>query len=245
MFVRNPSAGTDGTWGTADDDSGDLHLLPDSPAIDAGSNLLAVDPDGDPLLTDLDGNVRIQDNDNNGTATVNIGAYESSNQPPVADAGGPYVANEGDTFTLDGTGSTDPDGDETIVSYEWDLDHDSVTFDIDTTGQQPSVSYSDDFTVRTIALRVTDNIGATSVSTATLTVNNVAPTVTADEVFVTVDEGTAASMTGMFGDVGDDVVTVTASFGTITLGIGTWSWSLDTTNGPGDSQDSYDHGNRQ
>ncbi len=66
-FIRNPSPGSDGTWGTADDDYGDLHLQPGSPAIDAGSN--AAVPGG--ITTDRDGNPRIM-----GKA-VDMGAYET------------------------------------------------------------------------------------------------------------------------------------------------------------------------
>ncbi|EMI21720.1 fibrinogen-binding protein [Rhodopirellula maiorica SM1] len=48
----------------------------------------------------------------------------STNQSPVADAGGPYAVNEGASIILDGTGSTDPDGDR--LKYLWDLDGDGV-----------------------------------------------------------------------------------------------------------------------
>ena len=74
-FVRNPSDGGDG-WGDdpstpdinegANDDYGDLRLLPDSPAIDAGDNALV--PEG--VLVDLNGNPRIWN------GTVDMGAYE-------------------------------------------------------------------------------------------------------------------------------------------------------------------------
>ena len=47
-----------------------MALLPGSPAIDAGSNALAVGPDGKPLLTDQRGFGRIFN------GTVDIGAYE-------------------------------------------------------------------------------------------------------------------------------------------------------------------------
>ena len=69
-FVRMPSSGADGLWGTEDDDYGDLHLLPDSPAIDAGDDAQAVDAEGNPLLTDLDRNPRIDGE------RVDMGAYE-------------------------------------------------------------------------------------------------------------------------------------------------------------------------
>ena len=78
-FVRNPSAGADGKWGTADDDLGDLHLRHDSPALNAGSNALAVDASGNPLTTDLDGGDRII------YGTVDIGAYEYHGISAAAD----------------------------------------------------------------------------------------------------------------------------------------------------------------
>jgi hypothetical protein len=48
-----------------------MALLPGSPAIDAGSNALAVDPSGNPLTTDQRGFARIIN------GTVDIGAFES------------------------------------------------------------------------------------------------------------------------------------------------------------------------
>jgi hypothetical protein len=39
------------------------------------------------------------------------------NQPPIADAGGPYFANVGEEITFNASGSYDPNGE--IVSYEW------------------------------------------------------------------------------------------------------------------------------
>ncbi len=55
----------------ADAASGDFHLLSDSPCIDKGTNFAPALPD-----TDFDGDDRIIDGDNNGTATVDMGADE-------------------------------------------------------------------------------------------------------------------------------------------------------------------------
>ncbi|MEZ6090497.1 MAG: hypothetical protein R3C05_21260 [Pirellulaceae bacterium] len=65
---------------------------------------------------------------------------------------------------------------------------------------------------------------------------NVSPTVDADVAVVFVDEGDQAVNSGTFDDAGDDVVTITASIGTISQHDGSWTWTLDTTDGPDDSQ---------
>ena len=88
LFVRPPSPGQDGAWGTDDDDYGDLRLQIASPAINSGSNTLlpkdTADLDGDSdrnekIPYDLDGNPRIV------SSVVDMGAYESQqvNTPPT------------------------------------------------------------------------------------------------------------------------------------------------------------------
>ncbi|MCP4709654.1 MAG: right-handed parallel beta-helix repeat-containing protein [Planctomycetes bacterium] len=62
--------GADNTRGTADDN---LRLSLGSPVIDAGDNNAAGLP-----ATDLDGKPRIMDGDGNGTATVDMGAFETT-----------------------------------------------------------------------------------------------------------------------------------------------------------------------
>ncbi len=76
------------------------------------------------------------------TDTTNVQA----NQPPVADPGGPYSCDEGDTIQLDGSGSYDPDGDP--LDYYWDLDNDGSYGD--STSIYPDFYRSEDglYTVR-------------------------------------------------------------------------------------------------
>jgi len=90
------------------------------------------------------------DNPNTGDRTVswtvNDGTYDSNtetstititavNDAPTANAGGVYSINEGEPLTLNGGGSTDPDGD--TLTYAWDLNNDGA-YD-DATGVNPTV----------------------------------------------------------------------------------------------------------
>lgn len=77
-----------------------------------------------------------------------------ANQAPTADPGGPYSATAGSPVTLNGAGSSDPDG--SIASYAWDFGNGSLG-----SGVSPSVTYSTAGSY-TVALTVTDDLGATS-----------------------------------------------------------------------------------
>jgi hypothetical protein len=72
--------------------TGDYHLLNTSPAIDAG-NTLSVS-----LTTDRDGYVRVRDGDTDGTATVDMGAYEFQRIYVDADGGATRSAAEGSSW---------------------------------------------------------------------------------------------------------------------------------------------------
>ncbi|MGJ8641350.1 MAG: choice-of-anchor Q domain-containing protein [Opitutaceae bacterium] len=68
LFLKLPSSG-DGDWNTlADNDYGDLRLAYSSPAIDQGT--------GTQGATDLGGNLRKRDGNNDGSDTIDQGAYE-------------------------------------------------------------------------------------------------------------------------------------------------------------------------
>ncbi len=69
-FARDPDDGGDG-WGVGDnDDFGDLGLTANSPCVDTGDNAAVT------VATDLAGLPRIVDGDGDGTATVDMGAFE-------------------------------------------------------------------------------------------------------------------------------------------------------------------------
>ena len=127
-FVRNPSPGMDATWGTKDDDRGDLRLRFDSPAIDAGSTLLLpadtfdLDGDGDtaePIPSDMEGGPRVEG------SQVDIGAFEGVAVAPRAVLAMPIIYAVGHTDVwFDGTGSYDPNDDPLTYLWQIDLDGD-------------------------------------------------------------------------------------------------------------------------
>ena len=135
----------------------------------------------------------------------------SLNQPPVANAGGPYSGDEGSPITLDASGSSDPD--DNIVLYEWDLDNDGE-YD-DAAGVTTDVVFDDNGTF-TVGLRVTDDLGESDTNTAEVTVDNVAPDVSA----------VPTNPTGQYSDGIQDVVfTATdVAYDTMTA---VKSWSVD------------------
>jgi predicted extracellular nuclease len=88
------------------------------------------------------------------------------NDPPTADAGGPYTVNEGASVTLTATGS-DPEGEP--LTYAWDLDNNGT---FETPGQSVTFSAPANSapTIFTVKVQVTDNGGLTATSQTTVQV---------------------------------------------------------------------------
>ena len=156
VFVREPYG----------DVLGDYHLQHASPVLDAGDNAAP----GMPTM-DLDGAARIVDGNFDGDARVDMGAFEYFNAPPVAVAGADrtVVANSScaAVVALDGTGSSDPEGD--ALTYRWTGSFGTVS------GATASVSLPAGTHV--ITLTVADGRGASATDTLLATVLDRTPPV--------------------------------------------------------------------
>ncbi len=121
---------------------------------------------------------------NNGRLTFNAsftdgtsGVFVASigNEPPVADAGGPYSVGEGGTVILDASASSDMDGD--TLSFAWDMDGDDV---YETPGVSPVFSAMglDGPGTVTVKVRVSDGKNGVAIASAVVNIGNVAPVIT-------------------------------------------------------------------
>jgi PKD repeat protein len=99
------------------------------------------------------------------TTTATIG---DGNLPPVADAGGPYTADVDEVITFNGTGSTDPNGNETIVSYDWDFGDGTILLDA---GPTPTHAYNKAGQYH-VTLTVTDDFGVPDSDATTAKINS-------------------------------------------------------------------------
>jgi hypothetical protein len=161
---------------------------------------------------------------------------ESANQAPVLATIGNRSADEGSlvTFTAAAT-----DADTPAQTLTFSLVGAPVGASIDPVSGVFSWLATDGPASFTMTIRVRDSADPSldDFETFTIVVNNVAPNLTAHAGAVAVNEGGTAHSAGTFGDIGDDLVELSASIGTIVdNGDGTWSWSFATSDGPAQSQ---------
>lgn len=149
------------------------------------------------------------------------------NQPntaPTVDAGGPYAVDEGGMLALMATGNDAEDG--ANITYEWDFDFDGTTFDVDASGRDVNLSQVlDPPSSFVVAVRATDTGGLSTIDTATVTVNNLAPIISSDQAEVTAVANTQATAMGSFSDPGLDPVLLSASVGMVTGSGGRYTWT--------------------
>lgn len=174
-------------------------------------------------------------------AVIELVVTNELNTPPIADAGGPYVGVEGSSIQLDGSASVDAEQSASSLTYEWDLNYDGTTFDVDVSGQQVDQLFVNQVTSRTIALRVQDASGLSDLSTTTLRIDNVAPQPVRDgdgAVSISSDEDGLATLIGDFTDPGiEDVHSVEVQWGD-----GTAVQRVDLTPGQRSFSISHDYG---
>jgi PKD repeat protein len=115
--------------------------------------------------------LRVTDNSGGAATTTKIVTIQNS-PPTAAFTATPNPAPTGTTVAYDASGSKDIDG--TITKYEWDLDGNG-TYETNTGATASASSSYATVGARTIRLRVTDNTGATALTTQTVTVTNRPP----------------------------------------------------------------------
>lgn len=186
------------------------HIFADGPATQT-NNVTVTDEDGNFLA----GSLSVQ--------ILNVA-------PSVANTGDVSV-NEGSTVTNSGTWS-DPGLDIVTLAASVGM----VTKNADGTWSWSFNTNDGPDESQTVTITATDSDGAATSTTFDLTVNNVAPSV-ANAGDVSVNEGSTATNSGTWSDPGLDIVTLSASVGTVTKNTdGTWSWSFNSNDGPDQSQ---------
>ncbi|PNX45342.1 MAG: hypothetical protein BV459_08720, partial [Thermoplasmata archaeon M11B2D] len=90
-----------------------------------------------------------------------------SNDPPIADAGGPYKGNMNVPITFDGSNSTDDVG---VAGYRWDWENDGIWDTNWSTSAYASHAYNA-IGVYTVRLQVKDEENLTDTATSIVTIN--------------------------------------------------------------------------
>lgn len=168
-----------------------VHEAGRAAAIDEVDNLLRV-READVLFGLTDG-------ERNGIVNFDVTPDDGA---ALADAGGPYNADEGEQIQLSAAGSFDPEGQPLV--YDWDFDGDGL-YD-DANGINAFHTVPDNGVVE-IGLRVTDQGGKVDTDTARITVVNVAPRVDGVNTNSPLEEGSTLEVDVQATDPGDDALT--------------------------------------
>lgn len=116
---------------------------------------------------------------------------------PTADANGPYVVEEGTPVMLDASASYDP-GDD-VLQHRWDFENDGTWDTPYTNSPTATHTWYDDYS-GTVKVEVYDGT-YTETDTSTVTVNNVAPSVSLGP-DISIDEGETVHFAGSVYDPG-------------------------------------------
>ena len=139
------------------------------------------------MVTDASG----QSDSSTSTATI-------LNVAPTAEADGPHIGDEPHTVQFTGT-FTDP-GTLDTHTFQWDFDFDGITFNVDSTEQNPAHQWLDDFN-GSVGFKVIDDDGGWDLDVTHVTVNNLPPEATANGPYNSF-EGTPIQFTGNHTDPG-------------------------------------------
>ncbi len=149
-----------------------------------------------------------------GTDTVNV-TIRNVNLPPTADAGADQAADENTVVTLDGSGSSDPDGDRLLYSWKQTAGSPTVSLSSNTaqspTFTAPAVNAE---TALTFRLAVSDGTADVDTDTVVVTVRDVSDLTVSAGADRDVDEG--------------DTVTLAATVSNATLRV-TFEWTTDSS----------------
>jgi hypothetical protein len=200
-------------------------------------------------------NVQLRVDDGDGGITDStVVLLTVNNAAPTADAGGPYTVTEGQSLTLNGSG-TDPVGANDPLTYSWDLNGDNVFGDA--TGASPTLSWLDlvalgindgPATFNNVRVRVSDGDGGITTSSAvTLSVVNAPPTANSGGPY-TVIEGQSLTLNGSASDPGGAADPLNYSWDLngdnvidATIASPTFTWSQLVALGFGDGPTTYNN----
>ncbi|QCC50411.1 glucodextranase DOMON-like domain-containing protein [Halapricum salinum] len=174
--------------------------------------------------TTMEFEVEVSDPDGN-AATASASVTVQFNAAPTADAGESVTASPGDSVTLDGSGSSDPEGGS--LTYEWSQTGGPDVELSDSTAASPSFTAPDldSTSTLTFELTVEDGQGKTATATVEVTVEVETTTTTMPTEEPTTDEPTTDEPTTESGD-GDGGSDDTGSgfgpgFGVVSAAVGT------------------------